>query len=196
MADASAIGYVSQSLQALLRATIMNSGPFPGTDIDLRSPKEIAAAGSNLTLVSLWLHRIRRLDELVNAPPQLLPDGRVSPRPLPLNLYYLVTPIAPSTLTKQRLLGLAMQTFHDHARVGADFLHSELLLEPPGAISIHLEPQTLEETTRIWHALHEPYDLSVAYMVQYVPITSTTSMPEAPRVIDKADRYAAIERVA
>lgn len=196
MVDASGIGYVSQSLQALLRATIMNSGPFPGTDIDLRSPKEIMAAGNNPTVVSLWLHRVRRLDELVNAPPQVRPDGRVTQRPLPLNLYYLVTPIAPSTLTKQRLLGLAMQTFHDHARVGAEFLRTELLQEPPGSIGIHLEPQTLEETTRIWHALHEPYDLSVAYMVQYVPIASVISRPEAPRVVDKADRYATIERVA
>jgi hypothetical protein len=195
MADASGMGYVSQSLQALLRATIMNSGPFPGTDIDLRSPKEIWAAGNNPTVVSLWLHRVRRLDELVNAPPQFRPDGRVIQRPLPLNLYYLVTPIAPSALTKQRLLGLAMQTFHDHARVGAEFLRAELLLDPPGSISIHLEPQTLEETTRIWHALHEPYDLSVAYMVQYVPIASATSRPEAPRVVDKVDRFATIERV-
>jgi hypothetical protein len=196
MADASGIGYVSQSLQSLLRATITNSGPFQGTDIDLRSPKEILAAGSNPTVVSLWLHRVRRLDELVNAPPQLRPDGRVIQRPLPLNLYYLVTPIAPSALTKQRLLGLAMQTFHDNARVGAEFLRPELLLDPPGSIGIHLEPQTLEETTRIWHALHEPYELSVAYMIQYVPISTTTSRPEAPRVIDKLDRFATIERVA
>lgn len=196
MADASGIGYVSQSLQALLRATIMNSGPFPGTDIDLRSPKEIAVAGNNPTLVSLWLFRVQRLEDLVNAPPQFRPDGRVLQRPLPLNLSYMVTPIAPSTLTKQRLLGLAMQTFHDHARIGAEFLRPELLQDPPGALSIHLEPQTLEEATRVWHALHEPYELSVTYLVQYVPIASAVSRPEAPRVLDKADRYAAIERVS
>jgi hypothetical protein len=196
MADASGIGHVSQSLQALLRAAITDSGPFIGTGIDLRSPKEIAAVGNSPTLVSLWLHRVRRLDDLVNAAPEFRPDGRVTQRPLPLNLYYMVTPIAPSALTKQRLLGLAMQTFHDHARVGADFLRPELLQDPPASIGIHLEPQSLEEATRVWHALNEPFELSVTYLVQYVPIAAATSRPEAPRVLDKAQRFAQIEKVA
>lgn len=196
MTDASGIGYVTQSLQALLRASITNSGPLAGTDIDLRSPREIVHTGHNPTVVSLWLYRVKRHDDLVNAPPVVRPDGRISLRPLPLDLYYLVTPIAPSVLTKQRLLGLAMQALHDQARVGAEFLRPELLDEPPGAISVHLEPQTLEEATRVWHALHEPYDLSVTYMVQYVPIASATSRPAGAPVIRKSGLVAAIERVA
>jgi hypothetical protein len=196
MTDASGIGYVTQSIQALLRASITDSGPFPGTEIDLRSPKEIVDAGANPTVVSLWLYRVRRHDDLVNAPPVVRPDGRVSLRPLPLDLYYLVTPIAPSILTKQRLLGLAMQALHDQARVGAEFLRPELLGEPPGALSVHLEPQTLEETTRVWHALHAPYDLSVTYLVQYVPIASALTRPGGAPVLDKSAAMAAIQRVA
>jgi hypothetical protein len=98
-------------------------------------------------------------------------------------------------LTRQRLLGLAMQTLHDYARIGAEFLRPELLSEPPRSLSVHLEPQTLEEATRVWHAMHQPYDLSATYLVQYVPIEAVTSRIGAPPVADKATRYAAIEEV-
>lgn len=195
MTDASGISYVSQSLQALLRAAIAAS-PLSATPVELKSPKEIIAAKNNPTLVSVWLYRVHRHEDLANAPPVVRPDGRIGMRPLPLDLHYLVTPFATDTLTKQRLLGLAMQTMHDHARVGAEFLRPELLDEPPGTIGVHLEPQSLEETTRIWHALHEAYELSVSYLVQYVPIASARSRPAGVPVLDKAIAAAAIERVA
>ncbi len=194
MADAAAIGHVSESLQALLRAAITNGGPLPGTQIDLRSPREIGVV-TNISLVSLWLYRVRRLDELNNLPPVRLADGRLAMRPLPLTLHYLVTPISGDPLTRQRLLGLAMQALHQQPRLGAEFLHPALLDGVPASIGVHLEPQTTDEMSRIWHALHEPYQLSASYAVQYVPIDAGVSMAMAPIVLDKAATYAAIAEV-
>jgi hypothetical protein len=196
MADASGIGFVSQSLQALLRSVITDSGPFAGTAVDLRSPKELRVAGGNQTVVSLWLYRVTRVEDLVNARPVRLADGRLTMRPLPLNLSYLITPLAPDTLTEQRLLGIAMQAMHDHALLGSDFLAQQLVDSGLKSLSLHLEPHSLEELTRIWHALHEPYELSVSYTVQYVPISSLADQPEGPPVLIKTDRYAAIGRVS
>ena len=116
-------------------------------------------------------------------------------RPLPLNLYYLVTPIGGDPLTRQRLLGLAMQALHLRPRLDATFLHADLLKASPPSISIHLEQQTTEETVRIWHAMHEPYALSASYLVQYVPIESSVPLADAPPVLDKAVTYAAIRSV-
>jgi Pvc16 N-terminal domain len=194
MADAAGISHVTESLQALLRAAIAAGGPLSGTQVDLRSPREIGGT-SNQTLLSFWLYRVRRLDELNNAPPQRRPDGRLSMRPLPLNLHYLLTPIASNPLTVQRLLGLAMQAFHQEPRLGADFLHPALLEALQPSVGIHLEPQTPEETTRIWHALHQPYQLSVAYLVQYVPIEATASAADAAPVLNRQTSFTAIERV-
>jgi hypothetical protein len=194
MADAAGISHVTESLQGLLRAAIAAGGSLSGTPVDLRSPREIGGAG-NQTLLSLWLYRVRRLDELNNAPPQRQPDGRLSVRPLPLNLHYLLTPIAANPLTAQRLLGLAMQALHQEARLGADFLHPALLETTQASVGIHLEPQTAEEAVRIWHALHQPYQLSAAYMVQYVPIEATASFVEAAPVLNRQAAIAAIERV-
>lgn len=194
MADAAGISHVTESLQALLRAAITNGGALPATQVDLRSPREIGTA-ANVSLVSLWLYRVRRVDELVNAPPQRRPDGRLSPRPLPLNLHYLVTPIAADQLTRQRLLGAAMQALHQQPRLGPEYLHPALLTGLAPSVAIHLESQTTEEAMRIWHGLNEPYALSAAYMVQYVPIEATVSEPEPALVLDKAVSYAAIGHV-
>lgn len=193
MADASGISHVTESLQALLRATITNGPVLPGTQIDLRSPKEIGASATRL--VSLWMYRADRFDELVNQPPARLADGRLSARPLPLSLHYLVTPIGGDPLTRQRLIGLAMQALHLRPRLDAEFLHADLLKASPPSISIHLEQQTSEEAMRIWHAMHEPYALSASYLVQYVPIETSVPLVDAPPVLDKALSYAAIRSV-
>jgi len=194
MADASGIGFVSQSLQNLLRSVITDVGPFAGTQIDLRSPKEIRRAGVQQSIVSLWLYQVSRVEDLVNAPPVRVAPG-IMQRPLPLNLTYLVTPLARDTLTEQRLLGLAMQAMHDHALLTADFLVPQLIDSGLHSLSLHLEPHTLEELTRIWHALQEPYELSATYVVQYVPIVSRREVIEGPPVLVKTDRYTAIETV-
>ncbi|MEK1894677.1 MAG: DUF4255 domain-containing protein [Rhizobium sp.] len=194
MADASGIGFVSQSLQNLLRSVITDVGPFAGTQIDLRSPKEIRRAGVQQSVVSLWLYQVSRVEDLVNAPPVRIAPGIVQ-RPLPLNLTYLVTPLARDTLTEQRLLGLAMQAMHDHALLTADFLAPQLIDSGLHSLSLHLEPHTLEELTRIWHALQEPYELSATYVVQYVPIISRREVLEGAAVLVKTDRYTAIETV-
>ena len=169
MADASGIGFVSQSLQNLLRSVITDVGPFAGTQIVLSSPKEIRLAGVQQAVVSLWLYRVSRVEAPGNAPPGRIAPDRVVRRPLPLNLAYLVTPLAKDTLTEQRLLGLAMQALHDNAVLGADFLAPQLVDSGTRSLSVSLEPHSLEEVTRIWHALQEPYELSVTYVVQYVP---------------------------
>ncbi|WP_157217403.1 DUF4255 domain-containing protein [Flavisphingomonas formosensis] len=195
MADAAGISHVTESLRALLRAAIAASGALSTAQVDLRSPREIGAASSQ-ALLSLWLYRVTRLDELNNAPPVRRPDGRIVQRPLPLNLHFLMTPIAGDALTAQRLLGIGMQALHQEPRLNAEFLHTALIDSGDSPIGIHLEPQTLEEATRIWHALHQPYQLSTAYLLQYVPIETTLSVMDAPPVLEKLTGYAAIERVA
>jgi hypothetical protein len=106
-----------------------------------------------------------------------------------------VTPLSRDALTEQRLLGIAMQAMHDHSLLGSQFIVQPLLDSGLKSLSVHLETHTLEESTRIWHALHEPYELSVAYTVQYVPITSLTEQFDGAPVLVKTDRYAAIGRV-
>ena len=119
MASAPGISHVTESLRAVLANQITDAGPFAGTQIDLRSPKEIGTLAGNTHLLSLWLYRVERFGELENQPPRLTSDGLLQPAPLPLLLRYLLTPMGSDVRTMHRLLGLGMQVLDAHGENGA-----------------------------------------------------------------------------
>lgn len=189
MASSAAISQVSQSLRTLLRSVLTDTGPFAGTTIDLRSPKEIGIPAVGLNIVSLWLYRVERFGELENAPAKTSSNGRLIPPPLPLILHYLLTPLTNDELTAHRLLGIAMQALNSHSRLGPEFTHDALSGVNDGALGIHLEKQSFEDSLRVWQALNEPYRLSVPYFAQYVAIESSRSFEAAEPVIDRNIDY-------
>ncbi|RKF14897.1 DUF4255 domain-containing protein [Roseovarius spongiae] len=189
MADSSAISHVSQSLRAILLSTFTDAGPFVGTTIDLRSPREIGTPAGGANTVSLWLYRVQRFGELENAPPTVNSDGRLVPAPLALTLHYLVTPLTADEVTAHRLLGHAMQALNAHARVGPEFTHAGLSGRGDEPLAVHLEKQSFEDSLRIWQALNEPYRLSVPYFVQYVAIESSRSFETAQPVTERNVDY-------
>src|SRR4051812_50180472 len=79
--------------------------------VALKAPDELSGATK---AVSIWLYRIGRDPDLVNRPPQRLADGQVERQPLPLDLHYLITPLASQPAMAHDLLGRAMQTLNDH----------------------------------------------------------------------------------
>ncbi len=171
MSDFTAIRAVSLTLREILKQAITDSteGQLAGVQIDLKSPKELAK--SSTPVVSLWLYRVTRDGDLLNRP-----GGRPSPnqrlvQPLPIHLYYLITPISAQPGDTQVLLGRAMQALNDHASLqGADLQDS--LAGSSEQLRVVFETLTLEELTRIWHSLEEPYRVSVTYEVQVVNIDS------------------------
>jgi hypothetical protein len=171
MTDYSALRAVTRTLQAMLRSTITNSTDLAlkNTDIDLRTPKEMQSANNPISGVSLWLYRVMRNGDLQNHPPTRVSSNQLAVQPLPLDLYYLVTPIMRDPGAEQILLGRIMQTFNDHAIVGgADLL--DALAGSSVHLRVTLEALTLQELTQVWYALQEPYRLSVSYHVQAVNI--------------------------
>jgi hypothetical protein len=94
--------------------------------------------------------------------------------PLPLMLRYLLTAFAGDWITEQRMLARAMQALHDRPmRLGSDLRGDPAPLGLVGSnviLKTHLSMLTLEEKTRIWHAIQRPYRLSVVYEVRLVEI--------------------------
>jgi hypothetical protein len=76
-------------------------------------------------VVSLWLYRVTRHGDLVNAPPRRVGFDRIERQRLPLQVHFLLTPLGADIVTRQRVLGLAMQAMHDRALLSAG------MLEPP-----------------------------------------------------------------
>jgi hypothetical protein len=181
VSDHAAIRAVSEGLKGLLQDHL--SASVGSVSVDLRSPKDVGAANATKQ-VSLWLYRVTRSDFLTNDPPPRPAPDLISRWPIPVNLCYLVTPIHQDAATLQEMLGVILQTFNDHAQLSPSDLGSPASLAGQ-TLRLTVEPLALEELTHIWHALHESYQLSLAYQLQYVSIDSAHGPDRGEPVLDR-----------
>ncbi len=141
----------------------------------LNTPKEMVK--KSLEGVSVWLYRVIRDQETLNAPPLRLGFDTARRVPLPMRLHYLITPIVDKKDSilgpekEQVILGKILQLFHDFPKLRGvdlqdDFAGTEYEL------NVRLETLSLEEITRIWEGLEGSYELSVSYEVGIVNIES------------------------
>jgi hypothetical protein len=150
-------------------------------------PQEMTTAGRQG--VSLWLYRILRDDQRLNAPPRRIDATRLEPVPLPLRLYYLVTPVvgldtANAPGTRQTILGGVLQAFHDHPSFrGADLRGA--LTGTTTELTVRLEPLPIDDLARVWDALDFSYQLSISYEVTVVYVRSARA-PEVVRPVEVA----------
>ena len=195
MSEFTAIRGVTRTLRDLLTDHITDSSDpeLNGVLVDLRSPREMRE-DNQAQGVSLWLYRVVRNGFTLNKRPERPAPGQVRPLPLPMDLYFLITPIAGTSDDEQLLLGKVLQVFHDHPTLRGALL-SDALAGGSEELRLTLEPLTLEELTRVWDALKEPYQLSVSYLVQLVDIDSQRQPVEVPPVGVKATTYHQIKSV-
>ena len=150
--------------------------PLVGTEeaIVFLNPKETAQDSGNR--VSLWLYLIAENEFIKNAPPQRITDTTEQFPPLALDLYYLLTPFGPSGEADLLIIGRAMQALYDSART--------TLIDTSAGVAedlgISLFRRTLDELSRVWEALQEPYRLSVCYQVRVTRVDSTLSSTVHP----------------
>ncbi|MFQ5857713.1 MAG: DUF4255 domain-containing protein [Anaerolineae bacterium] len=192
MSEFTAIAAVSETLRSLLVEHITNSTDpqLAGVRIDLRSPKEMREDNETVG-ISLWLYRVARDGYTLNHPPERIAPNQLRPHPLPVNLFYLVTPIAQNPEDEQILLGRVLQVFNDHAVLRGSDLR-DTLEGGTEEFRLTLETLSLEELTRVWDALKESYQLSVCYLVQVVTIDSDHEPVEAAPVLVKEATYTQI----
>lgn len=192
MSEFTAISSVTQTLRELLEAQITNSTEpvLNGVPIDLRTPREMRKA-QNALGVSLWLYRVARHGDLLNRPPRRPEPGKMLHHSLPVDLYYLVTPIAKEPKDEQALMGRVLQVFNDHPILRGSDLRDDL--KGSGEeLRIVFDAVTLGEMAQVWQGLQESYQLSVAYLVQVVTIDSGLEPVEASPVVAKESGYGQI----
>lgn len=190
-AEYSALEGATDSLKAVLEAHITHSDwQLHGVPIDVRSPKEIKKDKERVEepIVSLWLYRVARNGDLQNRPPDRDGAGRLMRQPIPLDLHYLITPLAGTPGDEQLLLGRVLQALNDHSIMRGAELASPLVPEID-ELRVSLEMLSLEDVTRIWNALQTPYDLSVSYLAQIVSIESHHDPLRTSSVLDRESEY-------
>ena len=99
------------------------------------------------------------------------PDLTLRKPPLALLLRYLLTPWGGDRTTDHRILGRAMQALYDNAILSGAALQGSLA-GTTDALKITHAPMSLEERTRVWHAVQKPYRLSASYDVRVVNLDS------------------------
>jgi len=199
MSDFTAVLAVGQTLRKVLDAAISTSTDpeLPQVPTTLASPKEVRATTTTTTpasALSIWLYQVKRNPDLLNEPPRRISPDQVLAPDLPVDLYYLLTPVYKSTEGEQALLGKVLQALNDNA-----ILRGSSLVPPldptTDELRVTLEAPALEDLTRVWTALEEPYQLSVSYHVQLVRISSgrepVQSSPVLTRELDSDQVVAA-----
>jgi hypothetical protein len=169
MSVSSAIGMVGESLRNLLLGEMQIT---PNADVSLLGPDE----SGNARRINLFLYKVQEnpflktLDWQVNT----ADPTRISPPPLSLNLFYLVTPYANNdpqsgATPAHEILGEAMRVFYEHAVVPEQYL-VDGLKGAPEQIKITQSPFDMEELSQVWGTFKQPFRLSVMYEISVVQL--------------------------
>jgi hypothetical protein len=134
---------------------------------------------------------VTRNEHTLNNRPDRSMANQVPRAFIPINLYYLITPMDEDPELQQTVLGKVLQVFNDHAILrGSDLQGS--LRGTTEELRLSLEMLSLEELSQVWDALNEPYQLSVCYQVQVVTIESGLEPVQAQPVLVRNTTYAQI----
>jgi len=193
-----AIYSVTKGLRMLLHSQL--SIVSPNAVVTLLPPGDALPEASG---VNLYLYRVNESPFTKNQP---WPGDRITPpsnRPaLGLQLFYLLTPLGvrPDNANfalgddSHTMLGVAMSTLQEHpilnnvhipdavvnsVRIPGFDADSDLsdFLNSFEQIKITLAPTNVDELSKIWATINQPYRLSVAYEVSIVDLSPTTPPP-------------------
>jgi hypothetical protein len=191
----------SQTLQKFLQGkletdpnlrALFNAGTMT---VSLRNPAEMEEEQQREQGLSAWLYRVTRDEDRLNDPPERLTPTLLRETPLPLRLHYLFTPVVdPDTPgnveIELRVLGKVLQVLYGHALfrgvdLSGDFTGTTVELRT------RLEPMSVEDITRIWNALEQPYHLCLSFEMTLVQIDSEVFEQAAP-VMEALPEYGLI----
>jgi hypothetical protein len=146
----------------------------------------------NSLKLSLWLYQVTENEFLKNQPPARPRNGNPLQdvkTPLALNLYYLVTPFTLTAEQDLQVLGFIMRVFYDTPTIYINEPSNRVFEE----LRLILCRLNLEELTRVWEALQEPYRLSICYKVTVARIESS-EVSQSARVIEASNDYGEVPK--
>jgi hypothetical protein len=178
------IGTILSSSGRTLVELLKAQAGFADGDIVLKSPVDAGASAK----VALFLYQIQENPQLRNAQAQEVGLDGLRPAPLPLDLYYLVTPLSQDADTALGHLESVMRVFYDHALLQAPLLPPSLVEAGNETVRITPHGLSLEDTNRLWAMFpNKPFSLSATYLLSPVRVASARILP-VKRVIEKVTR--------
>ncbi len=183
MANFEVIAAVSDTLKATLQAALAPIIPPEAVlFLDVEHPPATKALTIFLFEVGEDPSARNRARVRETEPPNL----RIRKPPMALLLRYLLTTWGGDQSTEQKILGRTMQALYDKAILSGLDLQG-VLQNTDEALKVTLSPLSLEERTRVWHAVQKPYRLSISYEVRVVNLDSAEAISLTPVTRRTAD---------
>ena len=187
MTDFRVIGDIGLTLKALLDQDELWTDISQKPDITFQSPKEIkedSDSTGNPNKISLFLYHIEVNPHLRNEDLIRVNDSGFMQPPLPLYLYYLVTPYGNNKTDEHYILGKVMQIFYDNPRLMGSILQNSLK-ESDEEFKLLFSTISLDDLYKVWDAFQDvAFRLSVGYMVTPIRIVSAKETTKVQRVIE------------
>ena len=176
MSGSGVIAEVSDTLINALNTALASIFPAPPPTAVLHGLQ--GAIATNPPTLAVFLYEVTEDASTRNRPMQqvrIAPNNRVLRKPpLTLNLRYMIVPFAGDRATEQRMLGASMQTVYDRSIYSGPELRGSIaplgLVGSDNNLAVTLDPLTLEERTRVFHAVQRPYQLSLSYQIRVANI--------------------------
>lgn len=184
MAGSGVISEVSQTLVGALDAAMASLFPAPAPRAELHTLQ--GQIQENPATLAVLLYEVSEDPSTKNRPMQMIQNGvqRVKRKPpMTLILRYLIVPVAGDRQTEQQMLGRTMQLLYDNAVFAGTDLRGTAapdgLVGSNDTLSVSLDPLNVDERSRIWFAIQQPYRLSVCYQVRVANVDPVLQDPVA-----------------
>ncbi|HYY97858.1 MAG TPA: DUF4255 domain-containing protein [Pyrinomonadaceae bacterium] len=149
---------------------------FADLRIDLLQAGDFQAGPPIPEGISLYTYRVAVNTSRRNLPPTTGPDGRRYRAPLPLDLYFLLSPWAKTAVRQLRILGWAMRELQNTPILPAGLLNhygpEHDTFRPSEAVELFCESPTLQDMSYILEPIKSSQPLSVTYVARMVLIES------------------------
>jgi hypothetical protein len=181
-----AISSVGQSIVGLLKAARIQS-EFPNADFRLFQAGDFEN-GLNEG-VSVYLYRVIVSQGRRRLTARTTPQGKTLRPPLPLDLYYMITPWGRTPEMQHLLLGWAMRTLEDTTTLPSGLLntYSPNTFFDDEAVDLVHETMSVPDLTSVWNNIGETgksiVQVSVTYVARVVAIDSTVEAAQTSGLV-------------
>lgn len=180
MSASTAIGMIGESLKTLLEEEMAVT---PSAPVSLLAPDE----NGPQRRINLFLYKVQENSFFKNKDWEVSQSdpNQITPPPLSLNLYYLLTPHAVNdaqngNVAAHEILGDAMRVLHQFPVIPNEHL-APGLVDSREQIKIIQVPVDMDELSKVWSTFSTPFRMSVAYEISVVQLDqaddTTRDMP-------------------
>jgi hypothetical protein len=182
VASRNAIAAVGQAVLGLLRDACPR-GEFPTASFELYQSASFLKPMEEG--ISFYLYRVTVNGSRRNVRPRVDASGARRHAPLPVDLFYMLTPWARSAERQHRLLGWAMRTLEETPTLPSGVLNHYAAPEhdtfaPDETVTVIQDQISIQDMFNLWDFAKHNIQVSVTYAVRLVAIESSVLESDDP----------------